>query len=147
MSHVHAITDIRNWDNITLGDCVIQIDCWLNAIGKISIGDGTDVGRRTTISSAKKITIGKNVLISQGVVITDHNHEYKDTTVPIKDQGITKPTPITIGDGAWIGANAVVMASVGRNSVIGANSTVTHDIPDFCVAAGSPAKIIKHLTN
>lgn len=49
-----------------------------------------------------------------------------------------------IGNVAWIGENVCIIgASVGKNSVIGANSVVTRDIPDFCVAVGSPARVIK----
>ena len=52
---------------------------------------------------------------------------------------------VEVGDGSWLGENVCILsASVGRNSVIGANSVVTRDIPDFCVAVGAPALIIRH---
>jgi acetyltransferase-like isoleucine patch superfamily enzyme len=64
--------------------------------------------------------------------------------VPVKDQGIIQLAEVSIGDGTWIGENACVIgAKIGKNCVIGANSIVKTDIPDYCVVAGAPAKIIK----
>ena len=72
------------------------------------------------------------------------NHNYQDPSRPIRLQGITA-RPIRIAEGAWIGANVVVTAgvSIGRNAVVGAGSVVTRDVPDYCMAAGNPARVIK----
>jgi acetyltransferase-like isoleucine patch superfamily enzyme len=58
-------------------------------------------------------------------------------------QGATDNGPITIGEGSWIGRNCLVYASIGKHSVVAANSFVNKDVPDYCVVAGNPAKIIK----
>ena len=64
--------------------------------------------------------------------------------VPIKEQGIIQKKDVYIGDGSWLGENVCVIgASIGQHCVIGANSVVTKDIPDYSVAVGSPAKVIK----
>jgi len=112
---------------------------------KLEIEDKVTVGSTTMISAVKSIQIKKNVLISQHCFIGDHNHEYKDTSTPIRYQGLTNIAPIVIDEGAWIGANVTVASGVriGKNSVIGANSVVTHDIPAFSVAVGLPARVIK----
>lgn len=86
------------------------------------------------------------MLLSPNVYITDCDHEYVHVGIPIMDQGIVdKNLHVEIKDHAYIGINSVIVGNVtiGKGSVIGANSVVTKDIPDYCVAAGTPAKIIK----
>ena len=94
-----------------------------------------------------KIQIGNGVLTGPHVFIADHNHNYENPHKPIYMQGvkIKQNAIVKIGDGTWIGTNAVIVGSVqiGKNCVIGANSVVTKNIPDYCIAVGSPAKVIK----
>ena len=75
------------------------------------------------------------------VYITDQNHGYDDLTRPISVQ-VMPERPVRIGDGSWLGHGTVVLpgATIGRHVVIGANSVVRGEIPDFCVAAGNPAQ-------
>ena len=78
--------------------------------------------------------------------ITDCDHEYRNVDIPIIDQGIVqRGQKVSIGEGSYIGINTVIVGNVkiGKHCVIGANSIVNKDIPDFCVAVGCPAKIIK----
>lgn len=80
--------------------------------------------------------------------ITDCDHEYRDINVPVIDQGIVqRGQMVSIGEGSYIGINAVIVGNVkiGKHCVIGANSVVTKDVPDYCVAVGSPAKVIKRV--
>mgnify|MGYP003294535724 CR=1 FL=1 len=113
----------------------------------IEFGDNTDIGRGTTLSCYNKIIMHNNVLTGPYVFISDHNHKYTDISKPVMYQGIEfeKNSRVEICDGVWIGTNAVIVGNVriGRNSVIAANSVVNKDVPDFCVVAGAPAKIIK----
>lgn len=110
----------------------------------LSIGDATYIGRFCHFYATKGITIGNKVLIADKVYLADNLHGYADINKPVIDQPIRQTKEVVIGDGAWLGENVCVIgASVGKQSVIGANSVVTQDIPDFCVAVGSPAKIIK----
>ena len=112
---------------------------------KLEIEDKVTVGSTTMISAVNSIQIKKNVLISQHCFIGDHNHEYKDINTPIRYQGLTNVAPIVIDEGAWIGANVTVAPGVkiGKNAVVGANSVVTKDVPDYSVAVGLPAQVIK----
>jgi acetyltransferase-like isoleucine patch superfamily enzyme len=146
--------DIRGIERMRFGkNVVIQKDCWLNiaynnpAPGPmISIDEGTNIGRRCTISAANKISIGKFVLFAPNVFIADTHHQYQKIGIPIMHQGITThDDQIMIGDEAWIGINTVIMGNVkvGKHCVIGANSVVNRDIPDHCVAVGNPAKVVK----
>jgi acetyltransferase-like isoleucine patch superfamily enzyme len=110
----------------------------------LSIDDGTYIGRFSHIYATSKINIGKKVLIAEKVYISDNLHDYKNINLPIIDQPIIQKQQVEIGDGAWLGENVCIIgASVGKNSVIGANSVVTKNIPDFCIAIGTPAIIIK----
>lgn len=87
------------------------------------------------------------MLTGPHVFIADHNHQYEDIKKPIYLQGArhNKGDRIEICSGTWIGTNAVIVGNVriGKNCVIGANSVVTHDIPDYCVAVGAPARVVK----
>lgn len=116
--------------------------------GNVRIGEGTEIGERCRISIINSLEVGKNVLFSPNVYITDCDHEYRNPEVPIIAQGIVqKGQKVIIGDDSYIGINVVIVGNVkiGKHCVIGANSVVTKDIPEYCVAVGSPAKVVKHL--
>lgn len=96
-----------------------------------------------------QIIIEDNVLIGSGVHIYVDNHRYDDISLQIIEQGYYPSKEVILKSGSWIGANAIILpgVTIGHNSVIGAGSIVTKSIPDYCVAAGNPAKIIKNLKN
>lgn len=99
-------------------------------------------------SLSNSLDIGEKVLLSPNVYITDCDHEYRDINVPVIDQGIVqRGQMVSIGEGSYIGINAVIVGNVkiGKHCVIGANSVVTKDVPDYCVAVGSPARVIKKM--
>ncbi len=136
--------DITPFHPFTLGNYSVIEDycCINNAVGEIHIGDRTRIGLHNTIIGP--VRIGNDVNLAQGVVVSGLNHNYKDTTRTINEQGVNA-SPIIIGDDVWIGANAVITSGVtiGKHCVIGAGSIVTKDIPDYSVAVGIPAKIIR----
>jgi acetyltransferase-like isoleucine patch superfamily enzyme len=110
----------------------------------IKIGSGSYIGRFVHIVSVNKIDIGDNALIADKVYISDNAHNYKDINAIIKDQDILDYGPVVIGENTWLGENVCVMgASVGKHCVVGANAVVTKDIPNYSIAVGSPAKVIK----
>jgi len=111
---------------------------------RVVIEDRTRIGHFSIISCVRDVHIGKNVITGAGAYISDNLHEYEDITLPIKAQPTIFKDSVYIGDDTWIGVNVAIMgAKVGKHCVIGANSVVTKDIPDYCVAAGIPAKVIK----
>lgn len=111
---------------------------------QIIIGDGCALGNFNHIAAVHSVEFGKNVLTADRVYISDNLHVYEDIRTPIMHQGVTFKAAVIIGDGSWIGENvAIIGCKIGKNCVIGANSVVTKDIPDYSVAAGSPAKVIK----
>jgi Acetyltransferase (isoleucine patch superfamily) len=89
--------------------------------------------------------IEDHVLIGQHVVLLagKGHHNIDRIDIPIKQQGNPPKVPITIGHGAWIGANATVMADIGHDAIVGAGSVVTKPVPPYAVVAGNPAKLIK----
>ncbi len=90
------------------------------------------------------VHLQKNVLIASGVQIPSggQTHFFDDPNIPIKDQGGTR-TMVTIGEGAWIGSSAVVMADVGAGSIVAAGAVVTKPVPENVIVGGVPAKIIR----
>lgn len=110
----------------------------------VRIGDRCLLGKGSAIVGHLEIVIGDDVWTGHNVYITDQNHGYEDVTVPISRQAMPE-RPVRIGDGAWLGFGTVVLpgADIGRHVVVGANSVVTGEIPDFSVAVGAPAKVVR----
>jgi acetyltransferase-like isoleucine patch superfamily enzyme len=145
-------TKVDGYKRINIGSGVyINDGGWLACLPltgsqncSLKIGDGTYVGRFCHFYATSKIEIGKKVLIADKVYLADNLHQYENIGIPVIDQPVKQTAAVMIGDGAWLGENVCVIgASVGKQSVVGANSVVMQDIPDYCVAVGTPAKIIK----
>jgi acetyltransferase-like isoleucine patch superfamily enzyme len=145
------IRGISNIKRVKFGKNVqIQSGSWfaLDKGCEVTIDEGTIIGKDFTISgTAEKIYIGKNVLISDRVFITESHHKYSLPNIPISKQGLHASGPVFIGDDCWLGINVCVMpgVSIGKHSVIGANAVVTKNIPPYSVAVGIPAKVIKKI--
>jgi acetyltransferase-like isoleucine patch superfamily enzyme len=135
-----VIINYRSW--IAANPLTGCKDCSLH------IGEGTVIGNFNHIYATHKIIIGKNVLTADKVYISDNQHNYIDPQIPIISQGVKQLKNVIIGDGTWIGEHAVILGVViGKNCVVAANSVVNKDVPDYCVVAGAPAKIIKKYDN
>lgn len=127
--------------------------CWFEVMSAdesqnepvIRIEDGASFSGFCTITAVSSVIIGKGALIARYVHISDHTHRTADTDLPIKDQGVAGIRPVRIGEGCWIGQGVVICpgVTIGRNAVIGANSVVRDDVPDYSVAVGAPAKIVR----
>jgi acetyltransferase-like isoleucine patch superfamily enzyme len=110
--------------------------------GQIHIGYGTQIVGDNSISAHSRIEIGRRVLLARGATIVDHQHRSGDRNLPIADQGVDRIAPVTVGDGAWIGTNAIVMpgVTVGANAVVGASAVLTSDAEPGAVMVGAPAR-------
>lgn len=109
----------------------------------IVIGSNTTINPYTVLYSAGGLSIGSNVLIATHVVISAHNHEFKNRNILIKKQGLSK-LGIRIEDDVWIGANATILDGViiGEGAVVAAGAVVTKNVAPFSVVGGVPAKEI-----
>jgi acetyltransferase-like isoleucine patch superfamily enzyme len=116
--------------------------CLTNPV--VSIGDRCLIGKGSGIVGHFSITIGDDVWTGHHVYITDQNHGYENIDEPISRQSQPE-RPVVIGDGSWLGFGTVVLpgVTIGKHVVVGANSVVTTDIPDYSVAVGAPARVIK----
>lgn len=117
---------------------------------EIVIGDNVGLNGTSITSRSKKIIIGEGTILAGNVIIVDsdfHNpwppHNRLIFSGPQNDKNVL------IGKNCWIGLNSIILkgVNVGDNSVIGAGSVVVKDIPPNCLAAGSPAKVIKYYSN
>jgi acetyltransferase-like isoleucine patch superfamily enzyme len=113
--------------------------------GSLRIGDKVVFGRNAVVNCYLDVEIGAASLIADWVYIVDFDHRTADLQVPIKDQGIVK-SPVRIGPGTWVGTKATVLrgAQVGRGCVLGANAVVRGSLPDYGVAVGSPARVVRN---
>lgn len=110
----------------------------------LKLGERCVLGYNNHITCVRSVEIGDDVLTANNVYISDNSHGYEDVSRPIMQQSVVFKGPVSIGAGSWIGENvSIIGARIGKNCVIGANSVVVHDIPDYAVAAGIPARVIK----
>lgn len=109
------------------------------------IKDGVIIGHRFTGFIADKVIIGKDTIFAGNVTLISENHGIDpESPMPYHAQPLSHG-PIAIGEGCWLGQNVSVLPNVriGNKCIIGSNSVVTSDIPDFSIAVGSPARVIK----
>ena len=147
-------TLIRNRGAITVGkNCRFgrfsTIELFCND-SLLTVGDGFRSNSHLHIGVISSVTIGQNVLVASGVYISDHSHgEYgpnassDPNTPPVVRRLVS--APVVIGDNVWLGEKVAVLPGVrvGHGVVVGAGSVVTKNIPDYCIAVGVPAKVIK----
>ena len=111
--------------------------------GGIIIGDGSGLGVNCLVHGP--LEIGNKVMMGPDVVILTHTHNIDRTDIPMGDQG-SRVSKVTIGNDVWIGMRTIIMPGVkiGNGAVIGAGAVVTKDVPDYAIVGGVPAKVIKY---
>jgi acetyltransferase-like isoleucine patch superfamily enzyme len=112
--------------------------------GEVSIGAKSVLGQECTISAFQRVSIGRECIIADRVMMIDFDHGMVEVERPIRLQGIYKRN-VDVGHNVWIGYGACVLrgVAVGDNSVIGTSSVVTCDVPENAVVGGIPARIIR----
>ena len=127
-----------------------QVTTTLHRMRGMHIGKGSKISRTVIIDDSRPdlITIGRNVWVTAGCQLLCHQRDlsYYERGKPVMDCPL-KYAPIVIKDGAHIGIGSIIMpgVTIGEGAVIGAGAVVTKDVPDFCLAVGVPAKVVKTL--
>ena len=132
----------------------VRIEAWINRLGEkydphIIIGDNVLLQHRTHITAINTVILGNDVLTGSDVLISDNNHGENRSVLeldkPPRKRKLSSKGNIIIEDNVWIGDKAVILGGVtiGKGSVIGANSVVTKSIPPYSTAVGNPAKVIR----
>jgi acetyltransferase-like isoleucine patch superfamily enzyme len=128
---------------------LFEPNVWITAPGsaRVKIGSGCFLNIGVMVAAQELVEIGDHCMFANGCFITDGNHRFEDPEKPVPWQGFTSKGPTRIGDNVWCGANVVITSGVtiGRRCVIGANSVVTQDLPDYTIAAGVPAKPLRRI--
>ena len=110
---------------------------------RISLGKESHVTNRSNLDGRGGITIGDYVLIGFESIILTTMHVYRDPSLPIKLQGVEQK-PVVIGNDVWLGTRAIVLpgVTIGDGAIVGAGAVVTKDVPPYTIVAGVPARIV-----
>lgn len=117
---------------------------------EIVIEDNVIINPYAHITACNYIRIGRGCLLGKNVTITDNSHGYitkNETHTPPLKRPLYSKGPVIIGKNVWIGDKATILPNVtiGDGAIIGANAVVTKDVPPFCVVGGNPAKVLKRI--
>lgn len=144
---------IRGRENICIGNQTtilngVRMQVYNDLTGKqskIKIGDNCYIGYNNTFLAGGNITLEDGVLMASNILISSENHSINPESPDYYMDQKLSCAPIIVGEGTWIGEKVSILSGVtiGKKCVIGAGSIVTKNIPDFSIAVGSPAKVIK----
>jgi acetyltransferase-like isoleucine patch superfamily enzyme len=141
---------IQFGDNVSIGAFSrVIVSTSLNEIGdKISIGNNVGIGEFAYLGGAGSLEIGDECIIGQYLSCHPENHNYQDTTISIRHQGVTRKG-IKIGKNCWIGSKVTILdgVEIGNGSIIAAGSVVTKSFPENSIIGGIPAKLLKTRTH
>jgi len=145
---------IEQPQSVSIGnDVVCYPRVWINPVlawagiqyqGEVVLHDRVKIGYGVQISAAGSIVIEEDVAIGAGAVIVDHIHDHRHLEMPIFNAPLSKPEPVRIGKGSFLGVYCFIGPGVqiGEHSVVAANAVVTRNVPPYSTAIGNPARII-----
>ena len=146
----NAVLDAKGDTEDSFIRCGDEVEISRNAIlackgnGSITLGNFVSIGRNTLLSAVAPLQIGDNCSIGPYTAILASGHDWRDPESPVLLQ--SRPIEkVVIEENVWVGAHTTIMdgVTIGRNSIIGVGSVVTHDIPPYRIAAGAPARIVR----
>lgn len=137
------------WAKRIVTKCGRNVNIERNAVfgPQLEIGNNSGIGIDCEVYGP--VTIGENVMMGPEVVVYTVGHRHDRIDIPMMEQGGDAVKPVVIGNDVWIGRRAIIMPGVkiGNGCIIGAAAVVTKDIPDYSIAAGVPAKVVKKRLN
>lgn len=110
-----------------------------HALGNTTLG-------KNFVCHNRIVTIHGHLMMAEDVLFQGGGHRFDDPNIPLHAQGTLADTPLEIDEDVWIGARAIVLPGctrIGAHSIIGAGAVVTHDVPDYAIVGGNPAKVIR----
>jgi acetyltransferase-like isoleucine patch superfamily enzyme len=112
--------------------------------GEVSIGAKTVIGQECTISAFQHVSIGRECIVADRVMLIDFDHGAAEVERPVRLQGIYK-RDVRVGHNVWIGYGACILrgVTVGENAIVGTSAVLTKPVPANAVVAGSPARVIR----
>lgn len=157
--HARCHNNTGEKDRIRIGDdCEINGSLRVQEKGRIIIGNNTTIRMHTRVFAVNRIDIGNCVIISNNVTIYDNNNHpiEPERRLDMSRSGFYSDLweakhslnePIKIEDNVWIGERAVILkgVTIGKGSIVAMGAIVTKNVPEFCVVAGNPAKVVKVL--
>ncbi len=122
----------------------VNIEKGAQITSKMRIGDRSGVGINAKMHGT--VIIGNDVMMGPDCIIYTRNHAFSDTSIPMRKQGFSEEKPVIIGNDVWIGGRVIILPGVhvGNGAIIGAGAVVTKNVPDYAIVGGNPAKIIKY---
>lgn len=120
----------------------INIEKGASFSSKCTIGENSGIG---AFAKLGVVHIGDNVMMGKDCIIITSNHNFDRLDIPMCDQGSDDDSPVYIGNDVWIGDRVIILPGIriGNGCIIGAGSVVTHNVSDFDIVAGNPAKVIR----
>lgn len=124
-------------------DVVVKRGAYFGTGSEIRIGDRSQIGENARIEH--DTVIGDDVMMGLEVLALSTRHATSRTDIPLIAQGYDERTPVTIGNDVWVGGRAILLPGVhiGDHSIVAAGAVVTHDVPEWAVVAGVPARVIR----
>jgi len=121
----------------------IERGAWFGSGQNIEIGDFSGMGVNCRINGP--VRIGSHLMMGPDVMIISRRHNFSRLDIPMMFQGDGEPKLVVIEDDVWIGARAIILPGVriGQGAIIGAGAVVTKDVPPFAIVGGNPARVIK----
>jgi acetyltransferase-like isoleucine patch superfamily enzyme len=141
--HLSGCGEVVLGEGVSFNGTVVPVELVTYDSGRIEIGEHTFINYGSSIAARESVKIGAHCLLGHYTFVMDNDqHDI------VRHMELPRSGPVVIEDHVWIGSKAVILPGVriGSRAVIGAGSIVTKDIPPRCVAAGNPARVLRHLT-
>jgi maltose O-acetyltransferase len=125
----------------------VNIEIGAEFDSNVTLGNNSGIGIRAIIG--REVYIGDDVMMGPECIIYTANHRFDRIDIPMREQGFLDIKPVVIGNDVWIGGRVIILPGVriGDGAIIGAGAVVSKDVPPYAIVGGVPAKVLKYRTN